>query len=284
VYTESFINVNGIQLHYVIKGKGELLLLLHGFPEFWYSWRNQIPALAAHFTVVATDLRGYNKSDAPSKIEDYKIDVLANDIKELIINLGYKKANIVAHDWGAGIAWYLAAYHPEVVDKLVILNMPVTHELKKNLLRNPKQRKRSWYMYFFQIPFLPEMLFMLNPKKFFKQAFQAVCVNKDAFSDNDIKEYVKAFNNYSRIKAAINYYRAFFRYFLYKNESNVPLIKSSVLLIYGENDWAFEKELIMNTHLYCEKNADIKFIPKCSHWVQHEQPELVNQYILEFLK
>ena len=280
MYDSHFIKANGIQLHYVKHGEGEPLILLHGFPDFWYSWRNQIPELAKHYKVFALDLRGYNKSEVPSKIKDYKIDILANDIKEFINALGYEKATIVAHDWGAAIAWYLSAYYPDVVNQLIILNMPVTHELKKQVLTNKKQRKRSWYMYFFQIPFLPELLFRMNPRKFFKRVFENLCYNKQTISEQEIDEYVKAFQYPQNYKAALNYYRALFKYFLYEKTDNVPLIKNNVLLIYGENDPAFRKELIGNTHQYCEKAPLIKYVPQCGHFVQHEKPELVNQYIL----
>lgn len=284
MYASHFIKANGIQLHYVTAGEGPPLILLHGFPEFWYSWRKQIPELAKHYKVFAPDLRGYNKSDAPANINDYSLNELVKDIKEFIQNLGYEKAIVVAHDWGAGVAWSLAWKHPEVIEKLVILNMPYPAELKKQLTKNMRQLMRSWYMFFFQIPFLPEFLLKLNLRYMLKQSFQGWCYNKDAFTDEDIEEYVKVYSQPGKLTPIINYYRALFRYPLKVEGKKPGPILKPVLLIWGENDKALGKELTYNTNKYCKGPLEIKYIPNCSHWVQHEQPELVNQYILDFLK
>jgi pimeloyl-ACP methyl ester carboxylesterase len=149
-----YIHVNGIKMHYVKAGQGErLVLLLHGFPEFWYSWRNQIPALSEQFTVVAPDLRGYNETEKPSW--GYGIDVLVNDVISLIRELGYEKAIVVGHDWGGAIAWATAIAYPHRVERLIVLNCPHPSIFRKALRTNREQQGRSWYMGFFQLRFAP---------------------------------------------------------------------------------------------------------------------------------
>src|SRR5215471_13220996 len=141
-------DVGGLRLHYVVAGAGPLVVFLHGFPEFWYSWRHQLPALAeAGFRAVAPDLRGYNESDKPVRVRNYRIDLLARDVAGLIAALGQRRAVVVGHDWGGAIAWWLAMRRPEVVERLVILNAPHPAMMLRELA-NPFQLLRSWYAYF----------------------------------------------------------------------------------------------------------------------------------------
>src|SRR5437870_5010401 len=147
-----FASVNGIKLHYVTAGQGPLVILLHGFPEFWYGWKNQIPALSEKFKVVAVDMRGYNESDKPAGVKNYLPKVVAQDIKELIYSLNEKKAHIIGHDWGGAIAWTLAQHFPECIDNLIVMNCPLPQLMWKNLQTNFTQVRKSWYMFYFQIP------------------------------------------------------------------------------------------------------------------------------------
>ena len=167
----NYIHANGIKLHYIEQGKGELVVLLHGFPEFWYGWRNQIPVLAKQYRVVAPDMRGYNLSDKPENVSDYKIETLAKDIAELIKALGEERAIVVGHDWGAAVAWAVAALHPEVVKKLAILNVPHPNEMKRAFEGfNLAQWMKSWYIFFFQLPFIPELF--VGTERFFLRTFE----------------------------------------------------------------------------------------------------------------
>src|SRR5262245_58570023 len=153
-----FAVVNSVRLHYAEAGEGPLVVLLHGFPEFWYSWRHQIKGLAAAgFRVIAPDLRGYNESDKPPGIASYRLELLTQDIVELIQHAGEKRAHVVGHDWGGGIAWWLAMQNPQVVERLVILNAPHPVAFFREL-RRPAQLLKSWYMFFFQLPWLPEVM------------------------------------------------------------------------------------------------------------------------------
>lgn len=279
--SHKYIEVNGIKMHYVEQGEGELMLLLHGFPEFWYSWRNQIPELAKNYHVVAPDLRGYNETDKPKEVSAYKLETLTKDVLELIDKLGYEKAIVVAHDWGGAIGYELGMQHPDKVEKLVIINSPHPSIMKKNLTGNFQQFKRSWYMFFFQIPFLPEFFMRSNLKLNFKKTFRGWAFNKSNFTDQDIDEYVKAFEKKGALTGAINWYRAALRSWNNLKKPKNP-ISVPTLIIWGEDDKALGKELTFNMDKYFSAPYKVKYLSKCSHWVQNEYPDKVNQMLLDF--
>ena len=275
--------VNGVRLHYVTQGAGPLLILLHGFPEFWYSWRHQIPALAKHFTVVAPDMRGYNESEKPSGVANYHIDRLTGDVGGLIRAFHEERAVIIGHDWGGGVAWSFAANYPHMTEQLVVLNCPHPGTFQKALQENRQQLRRSWYIFYFQIPWLPELGLRLFRRRFIAQAFRGMAVRKEAFPDKELHKYAEALETPGSARAAINYYRAAFRHRLRHGAIHLPQISRPTLLIWGEEDTALGKELTHDMDEYFSDRFEIKYIPKCSHWVQQEQPELVNQHLLEFL-
>jgi pimeloyl-ACP methyl ester carboxylesterase len=276
-------HINGVRLHYVTQGEGKLLVLLHGFPEFWYSWRHQIPELAKHFRVVAPDLRGYNESDKPVGVANYRIDTLTADVMGLIRAFGEEKAVIVGHDWGGGVAWAFAAGYPQATERLIVMNCPHPGPFQKHLRSNRRQLRRSWYMFFFQIPWLPELGLRLNARRFVEQAFRGMAIRKEAFPDEELKKYAEAIRKPGAATAAVNYYRAAFRDAVRKGERQFAKITCPTLLIWGEEDIALGKELTYDMEQYFTDRFEIKYIPQCSHWVQQEQPELVNQYMREFL-
>lgn len=283
-WLHEFRQVNGIRLHYVTAGTGPLVILLHGFPEFWYSWRNQLPELSKHYKVVAPDLRGFGDSDKPKGVKNYTTKVIAKDIQELILSFGETKANIVAHDWGGAAGWNFAQRFPEHLDKLVVINCPLPAVLQKHLLSNFSQLKKSWYMFFFQLPWIPERYISKDLTMFFKRALRGWSRNKKSFSNEDIAKYVKAFEKPYAITAAINYYRAGFRYAWDKSVTCETKINADTLMIWGEDDKALGKELTYDMEKYFNNHFEIRYIKDCSHWVQHDYPGLVNQYILEFLE
>lgn len=275
--------VNGVQLHCAVAGNGQLLLLLHGFPEFWYSWRHQIPVLAEHFTVVAPDLRGYNDSDKPSRISDYTTSVLVEDVVQLIHSFGYERAIVAGHDWGGAVAWTTALARPDVVEKLIVLNIPHPRIFTQHLLTNWRQRLRSWYMLAFQLPWLPEMLLRANNYQAVESVFRGMAVHKQAFSDEVIEEYKRALGKPGALTAAINYYRALTRSGSGGSWLRVdPVAKMPVLLIWGEQDTALGKELNQDLERYVP-HLTKRFIPDASHWVQQDRSDLVNEYMLSFL-
>jgi epoxide hydrolase 4 len=273
------IFTNGINLHYVTEGEGELILFLHGFPECWYSWRKQIPEFSKDHKVVAIDLRGYNESDKPSDSSAYKMSELVADVKGVIEGLGYQRCTLVGHDWGGAIAWNFAYQYPEMLDRLIILNLPHPAKFAQGL-RTPQQLLKSWYIFFFQIPRLPEFLIQSNNYRMIETSFKGMAIKKDAFSDEDINFYKGAFAKQGAVTAAINYYRNAFKSGIV--EKNWSVLEVPTLMIWGEEDTALGKELTYGTEKYV-RDFQIRYIPNCSHWVQQEQPDLVNQYIREFL-
>ncbi|MBF2066133.1 MAG: alpha/beta hydrolase [Calothrix sp. C42_A2020_038] len=278
-WRHEYIITNGVRLHYVTEGEGPLMVMLHGFPEFWYSWRYQIPEFAPDYKVVALDLRGYNDSDKPKAQSAYAMDELVKDIEGVVKGLGYEKCILVGHDWGGAIAWNFAYTYPVMVEKLIVLNLP--HPVKfVEGLRTPQQLQRSWYIFFFQIPFLPELLIQSNDYQLIETAFKGMAVDKSAFTQADIEAYKDAAAKRGALTAMVNYYRNIFQpQFFNPNQS---VLEVPTLMIWGENDTALGKELTYGTEAYV-RDFQIKYIPNCSHWVQQEQPHLVNQYIRNFL-
>ncbi len=278
-WTHEFLETNGVELHCVTQGEGALMLLLHGFPEFWLSWRHQIPAFASAYKVVAPDLRGYNLSEKPTSRKAYQLSVLVEDIKGLIHGLGYERCILVGHDWGGLIAWGLAERYPELLERLIILNMPHPARFSEGLKTIP-QLLKSWYIFLFQFPVLPEWL--LSQKNFEPviQMFLKTSVNPNAYPAADLDAYRQALAQPGAIRAMLNYYRNLFQ--PSTQQLTWGTITVPTLLIWGENDVALGKELTFGMEPYVS-NLTLRYLPNCSHWVQREQPNLVNQYIREWI-
>ncbi len=275
-----YVTINGIRMHYVTAGSGPLLLLLHGFPEFWYSWRHQIATLSEHYTVVAPDLRGYNETDKPTW--GYEVDVLVSDVLELIRALGHERVFVAGHDWGGALAWVLAMHYPQHVERLVVLNMPHPALFIRAIFTNPLQVFRSSYMLLFRFPHLPEALFRANDYDVIDRVLRGMAARQEAFSSEDIQAYKDALSKPGALTAALNWYRA-----LDFSPSGRAYVSQRVnvptLLIWGEEDFALGLELTYGTEQYVP-DLRIRYVPRCTHWVQQEQPELVNQYIGTFLQ
>ncbi len=279
-WTHDFITTNGIKLHYVTQGSGPLMLFLHGFPEFWYSWRHQIPEFANDHKVVALDLRGYNESEKPTEQSAYVMAEFIQDIKGVIEGLGYDRATLIGHDWGGAIAWNVAYAYPELIERLIILNIPHPAKFAQGLL-TPQQLLRSSYIFFFQFPWIPEFVIQADDFRLLEQSFRGMAVNKKAFTDADITAYKNAFARPGALTAALSYYRNAFQQRILN--TSWPVLEVPTLMIWGEDDLPLGKELTYGTERYV-RDFQIKYIPHCSHWVQQEQPELVNQYIRDFLE
>ncbi|NET89472.1 MAG: alpha/beta hydrolase [Kamptonema sp. SIO1D9] len=279
-WTEDFITTNRIKLHYVTQGEGPLMLMLHGFPEFWYSWRHQIPEFARNYKVVALDLRGYNDSDKPQDPEAYKMGELIEDVEGVIKGLGYESCVLVGHDWGGAIAWCFAYEFPQMVEKSIVMNIPHPALFTEAIRSNPQQMLRSWYILFFQLPWLPEFLLQWNDYYAIAAAFQNLAIDKSAFTWSDLEAYKDAAAKRGALTAMLNYYRHAWSSFSSSLEWEV--LDLPTLMIWGEEDTALAKELTYGTEAYVN-HLTIKYIPNCSHWVQQEQPLLVNQYMREFL-
>ncbi|MDQ2747646.1 MAG: alpha/beta hydrolase [Acidobacteriota bacterium] len=274
--------IGAVKLHYAIAGKGgeKLVVLLHGFPEFWYSWRKQLAALSDEYTVVAPDLRGYNLSDKPESVGDYHIDKLVDDVCGLIGHLGYEKAAIVGHDWGAAIAWAMAQKQPEYVSKLCALQIPPVSVWQKN--QTFKQFAASWYMFFFQIPRLPEWLLSRDDFDLLANGLRNSTAEPDVFTDADIAEYKKSWRATNHLNSMLNYYRANIWQRLFSRETPAK-IRVPTLFIYGEKDSVVLPETVANVGDAVDAPFSEIRIPDAGHWVQQEAAEIVTDSLREFL-
>lgn len=283
-WEHSFVETNNIRLHCVTQGEGDLVILLHGFPEFWYSWRYQIPTLSRYFKVVVPDLRGYNDSDKPGS--GYDLDTLTNDIQGLINRLGYTHAHIVGHDWGGAIAWNFAQKFPQSIDRLAILNATHPQRLIQEITSNLDQFKRSWPILAFQVPGLPEWLIQQDLAKFVKNVFQENAIRKSAFTMQDTKLYEEALAKPGVLGSAINYYRQILSPWNWLKNWGQQLIpiSSQTLILWGQEDHFLSQKLIENLDQLIKAPFQVKLIPNCGHWVQMEAPQTVNRELLSFLR
>jgi pimeloyl-ACP methyl ester carboxylesterase len=283
-----YAQIGGVRLHYAERGSGgRLVILLHGFPEFWYSWRHQLMALGENFHVVAPDMRGYNLSDKPARVEDYKMDSLVDDVLGLVRHFGEREAAIVGHDWGAGVAWAVAQRNPEYVWKLVAMQVPPMKAWRDNMTF--RQALSSWYMLFFQLPRIPEWLMSAKDYAFVERIFKKTVARKGAFTDTDIAIYKKALNEPGALTAAINYYRAnVFSMFMKRRgrvdeELSDGRIRVPTLFIYGEKDHAVMPETVRNLKAYIDAPYREVRIGTSAHWVQNEAVSEVNAALQSFL-
>ncbi|MGI8640444.1 MAG: alpha/beta fold hydrolase [Pyrinomonadaceae bacterium] len=275
-----YAQIGGVKIHYATAGEGEkLVILLHGFPEFWYSWRRQLTALSDEYTVVAPDMRGYNLSDKPPNVEDYSIDKLVDDITGLIRYLGREQAAVVGHDWGASVAWAIAIKNPEYVWKLCALQVPPISVWQKN--QTFKQFLASWYMFFFQIPSLPEWLMSRDNFAVLAKGLKNSTAEKGIFTDEDIAEYKKSWSEERALTSALNYYRANILKRLFSK--NRETIKVPTLFIYGEKDTAILPETVKGIGEIIDAPYQEIRIPDAAHWVQQEAAEVVTDSLREFL-
>ena len=277
-----YANVGKINLHYATAGDGErLVILLHGFPEFWYSWRHQLVELSGEYTVIAPDLRGYNLSDRPAHTADYVIDNLVGDIVGLISHFGRKTAAVIGHDWGASIAWAVAMKRPDVLWKLGALQVPPIPIWKRN--QTAKQFYASWYMFFFQIPGLPEFRLRQNDFAALEKALRESTAEPGVFRDDEIAEYKKAWSQPGAITAMLNYYRANIVKRLFGSKEMPPRISVPTLFVYGEKDKAILPQTVAGVGDMIDGSYTEHRIPNSGHWVQQEARDQVTSILRNFL-
>ncbi|KAK9809146.1 hypothetical protein WJX72_010179 [[Myrmecia] bisecta] len=253
----SYVTVNGVRLHTVSTGRAagkKLLLLIHGFPELWYSWRYQLQAFCDDFEVLAFDLRGYGDSDRPQGLEHYTMDKLVGDVVGLVKELGYKSACLMGHDWGGNIAWHVAAVHPEVVERLVICCSPHPSAYNENM--DSDQRNRFWYMLLFQGPKVPELYFshtdFAQLAAMFMHGGKMGMQRADAFTMDDLERAMSA-----------------------------P-IRTPTLILWGDSDAFMGKQLLRGIEKHVV-DVSVHMLHKCSHWAQQDRPMEVNAAVQEFL-
>jgi len=289
MFEHKYTDVNNIRLHYVTAGKGKLIMFLHGFPEFWYEWKNQLAEFGRDYQAVAPDMRGYNLSSKPVEVEQYRMKYLIGDIYALAEHLGYKKFILVAHDWGGGVAWPFAIRHPEYLEKLIIINAvhPVT--FMRELRDNPAQQKASQYILVYRTP-EAEGILIKNNYAILVSNILKDGIKQGYFTEEDKKAYIEAWSQPGALTGGLNYYRAA-HLGSFAGESDDDLsadpslftVAVPTLVIWGEKD----KWLLTGNLEGLEKyvpDLTIKRIPDGSHWVIHEKPGLVNSYIREFIE
>jgi pimeloyl-ACP methyl ester carboxylesterase len=265
--------VNGIRLHWVEQGRGPLVVLLHGFPEFWYSWRHQLPVLAEHYRVVAPDMRGYNLSEKPAK--GYDLATLTDDVLALVHHFDEERAFIAGHDWGGMVAWVFAIRFPESTRKLAILNAPHPGRFRE-AVRRPRQLLRSSYVFFFQTPVLSELVLGANRCWLLANAMRRTARHKHAFSPQDLERYREAMSRPGALTGGLRYYRA-------ARLGSLPAdltVRVPTLILWGEHDVALGVELTEGLERWVRELTVQRM--DCGHWTQQELPEEVSRRMLAF--
>jgi pimeloyl-ACP methyl ester carboxylesterase len=281
---DGYADLGEVRLHYVEAGDGPLVVLLHGFPDFWYSWRFQIPALVgAGFRVVAPDMRGYNLSSRPPGMRSYAPARLAADVRDLIAERGGSRALLAGHDWGAAVAWLTAIRHPQAVERLAILNVPHPRRMVSALRRPGRQLLRSWYIFFFQIPWLPERLLAAGDWRGLRQPFEDA--RPGAFTPADLERYKRAWSEPGAATAMINYYRAALRWPPGgPTGRSLPPVKAPTLIIWGERDRHLGSELAEPDPRDVPALERVVRLPSASHWVHHDEPDRVSELLIDFFR
>ena len=275
---EGYADLGDVTLHYVEVGEGPLIILLHGFPEFWFGWRLQIKPLAdAGFRVVAPDMRGYNLSSRPADVKAYDNEHLTADIRALVHELGAESAFFVGHDWGGSVAWATAMSNPEVVDRMAILNAAHPRKLSEGL-HHPSQLRKSWYFFFFDLPKLPESVVHANNWHFFRHFLQDA---KPEYTPEEIDRYVEAWSQEGAATGMINYYRSSVRASPKAAAAALRPISAPTLVIWGERDGYLGSELA-EPEPDDVPNLRVERLPDASHWVHHDEAERVNQLLIDF--
>ena len=277
-----YLSTNGVTLHLVEAGPadGPLVLLLHGFPEFWWGWRSQIPALAAAgYRVVAPDQRGYFLSDKPAGVASYRATTLAADIEGLITALGYDEAAVVGHDWGAAVAWQTALMFPERVSHLGILNVPHPSVMVKTLRTDREQLRKSWYILAFQLRGLAERAVAAGDWAAMRES---LCGSSQpgTFTEEVLAIYQKAWAVPGAMRSMMSWYRAA----LLAPDAGYhdPVVQPPVLILWGARDQFLEAGMAARSLDYCQ-DGQLHYYPDVTHWVQHEAAADVNQRLLAFL-
>jgi pimeloyl-ACP methyl ester carboxylesterase len=276
-------HINGVALHVVLAGSasGKPLVFLHGFPEFWFAWRHQIDHfVSSGYRVIIPDQRGYNLSEKPPGIASYSVDVLAKDVVGVLDAVTDSKAFIVGHDWGAIVAWYLTARYPERISRTAMLSVPHPRIFIKNLI-NPTQLRRSWYVLFFQLPWLPERMLRGRDSALLVRALRDT-LPRGAFSDADLEHYKVSWTRKGALTAMLNWYRAaLWSPSKFAVDPEASRVKVPALLIWGKNDQFAVESMARESLQHCD-DGHLEMFESATHWVQHEEPARVNTLLYQF--
>jgi len=293
VLRHEYADVNGIRLHYVTAGKGKLIMFAHGFPEFWYEWKNQLAEFERDYQAVAPDMRGYNLSSKPADVDQYQVNYLVEDLRALAEHLGHKRFILVGHDWGGAVAWAFAIYRPDYLEKLIIINGPHPGVFERELRENPAQRRASQYMLVFRSP-QAERILSADDYVVLVDAVLGEGLKQGYFTEEDRKAYIEAWSQPGALTGGLNYYRAV-RVGPPTSEAahwragdstasglSSLTVKVPTLVIWGEKDEALLTGNLEGLDRFVP-DLTVKRILDGSHWVIHEKPGLVNSYIRDFI-
>lgn len=278
------LRTNGIALHVVLAGpaNGKPLIFLHGFPEFWFVWRRQIDHfVSSGYRVIVPDQRGYNLSDKPAGFASYSIDLLAKDVIGVLDSVADSKAFVVGHDWGAAVTWYLAARYPERVHRAAMLSVRHPRVFIKNIMMSPAQLWRSWYLFFFQLPWLPEFILRRRDWALLIEALRNTSA-PGVFSDSDLEQYKESWARRWALTAMLNWYRAaLLRPSKLVLNPEASRVKVPALLIWGKKDQFACEAMARESLEYCD-DGHLKVFGTATHWVQHEEPAQLNTLLSQF--
>ena len=277
-------HINGMALHVVLAGptSGKPLILLHGFPEFWFAWRRQIDHfVSSGYRVIIPDQRGYNLSEKPAGIASYSIDLLTKDVVGILDTVANSKAFVVGHDWGAAVTWYLAARYSDRVDRAAMLSVPHPRVFIRNLIMNPAQLRRSWYMFFFHLPWLPEFILRRRDWALLVRVLRNTSP-PGVFSNSDLERYKESWARKDALTGMLNWYRATLRLPLkLALDPKASRVRVPALLIWGKNDQFVGEAMARESLQYCD-DGHLEMLESATHWVQHEQPRQVNTLLSQF--
>ncbi|WP_255681983.1 alpha/beta hydrolase [Natrinema sp. SYSU A 869] len=278
----TYRTVNGIELHAVTAGDetDPLVVLLHGFPEFWYSWRTQIaPLVEASYRVLVPDLRGYNLSEKPNGVRAYRIRDSSRDVADLIATENRDAAHVVGHDWGGMVAWDLGLHYPETVDRLAVVNAPHPTAYRHQVIANPNQLRRSWYAMAFQLPWLPEVACRYDDYRLLERTLRETAA-PGTFSDDGLARYRRAWDRDGALTGMLNWYRAVARH---PPSPSTDRVDVPTLVVWGEADAALVSALAVDSVGFCPESR-LELLPEASHWVHHEKSERVTALLCEHLE
>lgn len=298
MFKHDYAEVNGVRLHYVAAGEGPLILFLHGFPEFWYGWKDQLAEFGKDHLAVAPDMRGYNLSSKPEAVEQYRMKHLVEDVRALAEHLGHQKFVLAGHDWGGVVAWAFALAHPECLEKLVIVNAPHPAVFLRELRDNPAQQQASQYMLLFRTP-QAEPILSANGYAALVNVVLGDGLKSGTFTEEDRQAYLSAWSQPGALTGGLNYYRASGigppapgQELDDKTEEALSgfgldpsrmAVKIPTLVIWGERDTALLTGNLEGMEIFVP-NLTLRRIPEGTHWVVHEKPAEVNAYIRQFLE
>jgi pimeloyl-ACP methyl ester carboxylesterase len=278
ILEHQFANVNGIRLHYVTAGRGPLIVFVHGFPEFWYEWRRQLVEFARDHQAVAPDMRGYNLSGKPADLAQYRVPNMVEDLRALAVQLGHERFVLVGHDWGGVIAWAFGIAHPELLERLIIINAPHPAIFAREIRENPAQQRASRYMLTFRTPQAEGLLSSDN----YAPLIEALSRDLgERFTAADRAAYREAWSQPGALTGGLNYYRAAGAGPSGGDGAHL-IVRVPTLVIWGERDEALLAGNLVGLERFVP-DLTIERIPDGSHWVVHEQPERVNRLIRDFL-